>query len=955
MTERVRRKLILLLAVFATATTLATAQQAPATASHAATAPLTDAIPVDPQITVGKLPNGLTYYIRVATEPDNRAELRLAVNAGSILEDEDQRGLAHFVEHMAFNGTERFPEMEIVEFMQSIGMRFGAHVNAYTSFDETVYMLQVPTENPDVIDRAFTVLEDWAQSVSFDPAEVEKERGVVMEEWRLGRGAGTRIQDEQLPVLLQGSRYAERLPIGTPEVLQGAPVDRLRQFYADWYRPDLMAVVAVGDFDKAAIEAMIRTRFSSLEMPASPKERTLYPVPDHAETLYTIATDPELPSASVEVLSKMDPQDPTTIGAYRRQIVQGLFTSMLNSRFSEIVQQPDAPFLRAGAGVGGFVRTKDARYLDARVTEDGIERGLDALLTEAERVARFGFTETELERAKTNLARYIERAVDERENQSSGALAAEFIRNFFQREPIPGIVYENELYQRFLPEITLAELNALAGNWTPSRNRVVAASAPEKSGLTVPTDTQLAGVLARAADKELTAYVDTVGSAPLLASAPEPGRIESTNTLDAHGITEWELSNGVKVVLKPTDFKEDEILFRAISPGGTSLASDADYIPANTAARVVSAGGVGELNAIDLDKVLAGKAVNVAPYVSETEEGISGSGSPKDLETLFQLIYLRFTDPRPDPTVFGAITAQMKAAMANQTVTPGFAFSEALVEALYEDHPRRQMMTPERVDEMDLEKSLDFYEDRFADASDFTFTFVGSFELDEIRPLVERYLASLPSLNRNETWKDIGAKPASGIVTRTVEKGIEPRSQTAIVFTGPFEYNQTERVAIRAMADVLQNRLRETLREDLGGTYGVSVGPGYSKFPREEYQLELRFGASPDRLEELVDVVFDEIEKLQTEGPTPKQVSDIKETMLRDLETSNESNGFLLTNIAVRYQTGEDLETLFNLDDYYQQIGAEMIQTAARTYLNTQNYTMVKLFPESRQEQPRNQ
>ena len=477
---------------------------------------------------------------------------------------------------------------------------------------------------------------------------------------------------------------------------------------------------------------------------------------------------------------------------------------------------------------------------------------------------------------------------------------------------------------------------------------MVAASLPDKPGLPVPTESRLTTIMATAADKELTAYVDTVASAPLLATPPTPGTIVKTETKDAYGITEWDLSNGVKVVLKPTTFKQDEVLFRATSPGGTSLASDADFVAASTADRVVAAGGLGKLSATDLRKVLTGKVANVNPFISEINEGLTGSGSPKDLETLFQLAYLRFTEPRADPTVFEAMTSQMKAALANQAVTPGFALSQALVSTLYQNHPRRQLMTPARVDQMNLDKSMAFYKDRFADASGFTFTFVGSFTLDTMKPLVEQYLASLPALHRQEHWKDVGVRPVTGVVKKTVEKGIEPKSQTIMIFTGPCEYNQENRIAIGAMGQVLTNRLRETLREDLGGTYSVSVSPRCSKFPRQEYEVEIAFGSSPDRVDELVRAVLQQIDAFKTQGPTPQQVADVKETLLRDLETNRTSNGFYLTNIAGRYETGEDLASLFHLQDYYNRITPAMLQEAARTYLNTNNYVDVELFPEKK-------
>jgi predicted Zn-dependent peptidase len=503
----VRRPLsliVLLLAAVAGSGLVLSARQTPG--QPPSTAPLSDRIPNDPAVRTGRFTNGLTYYVKHNAKPADRAELRLVVNAGSILEDEDQRGLAHFVEHMAFNGTKNFPKNEIVSFIESIGMRFGADLNASTSFDETIYMLQVPTDKPAVLDRAMLVLEDWAHNVSFDPKEIDKERGVVMEEWRLRRGAGARLQEKQFPVLLAGSRYVTRLPIGTTDVIQHAKPDRLIQFYKDWYRPDLMAVIAVGDFDTAAMEARIRTRFEPIPAARRPKPRPAYGVPARTSPATVIASDPEVPLTQVGVYNLMPTRDQSTIGDYRRQIVEGLFASMLSARFSEIAQKPDAPFLGASAGRGSIVRTAEGSVLSAAVKDNGVDRGLEALFVEADRVAKFGFTATELDRQKTAMARRLERAVIEKDNQESADLAAEYGRNFLEGEPMPGIVYENDLYKRFLPEITLEELNALARTWSPDRSRVVMVSAPEKPGVTLPTDAQLQAVIAGAAGKATTAY-----------------------------------------------------------------------------------------------------------------------------------------------------------------------------------------------------------------------------------------------------------------------------------------------------------------------------------------------------------------------------------------------------------------------------------------------------------------
>jgi len=909
---------------------------------------LTDAMPVDPQITIGRFPNGLRYYVRNNRLPENRAELRLAVNAGSILEDNDQLGLAHFVEHMAFNGTSHFPGPSVMQFMESIGMRAGPSINAFTSFDETVYMLQIPTDKPELVDKAFLVLEDWAHNLSFLPAEIDKERGVIVEEWRLGRGANARMQEKQFPILLKNARYAGRLPIGTRESIETFKHDALKRFYQDWYRPDQMAVVAVGDFDNTVVEGLIKQHFASIPAPKVPRLRPTYNVPDHADTLYTVATDKEATMTQVSVYNKLPLREQGTVGAYREKIVDRLAAGMLSRRLTDLTQKPDAPFVMAAAGLSIFVRTKEAAMLNAIPKEGNIDSALEALLIEAARVSRFGFTATELERQKQQTVRTYERYLAEKDKHESRALADELVRNFTQKETLPGPALEYSLHQRFLPEITLDEVNKVGKVWTQDASRVVMVSAPDKAGAVVPDETRLAGVVKGIGAKEITAYVDTVAGAVLLDKIPAPGKILNTTSKEAFGITEWGLSNGVKVVLKPTNYKMDEIVFRATSPGGTSLAREEDFIPARTAAQVMSVSGLGKFSAIDLRKVLAGKIASVSALIGELEEGLSGACSPKDLETLFQLIYLRFTAPRADAEAFAANKAQGKAVLANQQASPGYAFSETLQSALSQDHPRARMMTVEMIDRMNLEQSLAFYKDRFADASDFTFVFVGSFDLETMRPFAERYLASLPALHRKETWRDVGIRPPKGVVEKSVNKGIEPQSQAAIVFTGPFQYDRDHRVAIRAMGMVLDTKLREVLREELSGTYGVSVSPGYTIIPRQEYSFAIRFGCNPKRTDELVKVIFQEIENLKKNGPSEKQVSDVREALVRDFETNVKQNSYLLGQIYLRYQVPQDLGEYFNLPEYYKTLNAEMILEAARAYLNTDSFVKVTLFPESK-------
>ena len=903
-------------------------------------------LPFDPSVTIDTLENGLTYYIRVNKKPENRAELRLVVRAGSILEDDDQRGLAHFVEHMAFNGTRNFAKNELVSYLESIGMSFGADVNAYTSFDETVYMLQLPTDSAAALAKGFQILDDWAHSQIFDTAEVRKERGVVIEEWRGGRGAGSRMRDKQFPVLLKDSRYAERLPIGSLESLEKFNAAAVRRFYTDWYRPELMAVVAIGDFDKTKIEAMIQKHFADVPRAASPRPRTIFPVPDHDSTLITIATDKEATSSSVTIYYKQAEAPRGTVGTYRREIVEQLYNRMLNQRLYELTQKADAPFLGAFSGQGSFVGPKEAYTIGAGVKDGGIVRGLAALLTEAERVDKFGFTQNELDREKREMLRGMERAFAERDKTESARYASEYAAHFLDAEPSPGIAYEFEAVKQILPGIALSDVNRLGREWITDRNRVIAVNAPDKAGAGAPTRNELLAVFDSVRKTQIVAYADTVASGPLIEKIPKAGSISAQREIKDLDVTYWTLSNGVRVILKPTDYKADQILVRAYSPGGNSLLSDRDITVAGFGAFAVQSGGAGKFNQIDLQKALAGKLASVSPSISSLQEGIGGSASPKDLEVLFQLINLYFTQPRQDSSAFLALKGQIKANIANRGSQPEAVFGDTLQAALTQNHPRARPLTAEKVDSISLSKSMEFYRDRFADASDFTFVFVGNFTVDSIKPHVLTYLGSLPSLNRRDKWRDVGIRFPTGVVRKVVRKGTEPKSQTQMVFTGPFVWNRANRYAMSSLNAVLRIRLREVLREDLGGVYGVSVGSQPSFEPRQEYSFSIGFGASPDRMDSLRAAVFSVIDSLRSSGPTAQDIEKVRETQRRGEETSLKENGFWLSTLIASDQYGEDPHTLLNREAMRATLSREMIRDAARKYLNTANYVQVTLLPE---------
>ncbi len=920
----------------------ATAIPSPTPRSTAAAEPL----PFDPAVTRGRLANGLTIYLRHNDEPRQRVELRLVVNAGSVLEDDDQLGLAHFIEHMAFNGTEHFPKRELVGYLESMGVRFGPDLNASTSFDETIYRLEVPTDDPTRIATALEVLADWAHAITFDPDEVDRERGVVIEEWREGRGARARIFDRQAPVLFAGSRYAERLPIGSEQGLASFTREALVRFYHDWYRPDLMAVVVVGDVDPGRARALIERAFGDIPGPRDPRPRPVYEVPDHERTLYAIATDSEATLTRVGLTRKLPRRPMGTVADYRRAIVERLYDGMLNERLVERTREPDPPFLLATSGVGSLVRSKDAYTLGAVVAEGELARGLEALATEAERVRRHGFAASELKREKAVLARAMEQWYRERDTQKSASLAAACVREYLSGEAEPGVVAEVELGTRLLPGITLEEVNALAVEWLAPHDRVITASAPAKEGLEPPSEAVISGVLERVSARQIAPYEDRVATTPLLAAEPEPGLILEESTIPELGVTQWRLANGVRVVLKPTDFKKDQIVFTAFSPGGTSLTADADYVAAMTAASLIIQSGVGDLDLTRLHKLLADKAVSVRPYISELEEGFKGAASPEDAELLFQLIYLYATAPRASEEAFASVKQRQLGLIENRLARPDTEFWDTTTRLLTQDHPRRRPWTTEMIDEMDLGRSFEIYQDRFADLSDFTFVFVGSFQLDDLRPLVRRYLATLPATGRREQWRDVGVSAPDGAIEETVSRGLEPRSEVAIVFTHDLDWNRRNRFTVGAMAAVLRIRLRERLREDEGGTYGVAVRASADRFPRSETRLGISFSCDPARVHELTDAVFRDIRALQEQGPSAATLTKVQEQQRRSREVQLRENSFWVGSLAWHLWHGEDPRQILDFDDLVDGLTPAAVREAAVRWIDLDRHVQVVLMPD---------
>ncbi|RZL51133.1 MAG: insulinase family protein [Pedobacter sp.] len=907
-----------------------------------------NAVPLDPAVKVGKLPNGFTYYIRRNVEPKNRVTIYLANKAGSILENDNQRGLAHLMEHMSFNGTKNFPKNELVNYLQKTGVRFGADLNAYTSFDETVYQLPIPSDDPTIVKNGLQIMRDWAQDATLDPAEIDKERGVVLEEKRLGKGAQQRMQDQYLPMLFNNSRYSNRLPIGTEDVLKNASAQTIKDFYKDWYRPNLQALIVVGDINVDEMEQMIKAKFSDLKNPVNAKPRTQYDIPLMGKNQFITVTDKEFPVTVAQILIKHKEQPLLTKTDLRNSVIRSLYNQMIAARFSELSKQANPPFLQAGSNISGFLAGLDAATTFIAAKPGEFEKGLKTTFTEVERVKRFGFTTTELERAKSSFLTRQESAFKEKDKTSSDSFVQEYVQLFLKGSVSPGIEYEYNLYKEALPTITLAEVNSLAKTYITDTNRDVIIMAPEKDKATLPTEATVNEWINSVLKDNIKPYVDEVSNKPLLANKPVGGKVVSENKIPEIGVTELTLSNGVKVILKPTDFKNDEITFYGFSPGGTSLYSDADYQSAANAASIISRGGVGEFNSLQLPKYLTGKRVSVSPMITERTEGISAFTSPKDLETALQLTYLYFTAPRKDPEIFKGIMSQQKGNLANRDSDPNSVFSDTTSAVLGQNNVRRTGPTVEKLNQINLDRAYEIYKERFADASDFTFTFVGSFDIAKIKPLLEQYLGSLPSTKRKESAVDLGIRPPAGVIAKNVYKGQEPKASVRLFFSGDYTYNQANNNQLDALAEVLTIKLIERLREDEGGVYGVGASASYSKLPANRYSLSISFGCAPENVDKLVASTLDEISKIKNNGAQAVDIQKFVAEETRGTETQIKTNQFWLGSIVGAYQNGEDPKEVLTYVDSLKLVTPESLKQAANTYLSGKNYIKFVLLPEKK-------
>lgn len=903
-------------------------------------------LPFDKEVKTGKLENGFQYYIRKNVEPKDRVTMYLATKVGSVLETEDQLGLAHFLEHMNFNGLKHFPKNELVDYLQKAGVRFGSDLNAYTGFDQTVYQLPIPSDDPELLKNGLQVMRDWAQDALLAEDEIDKERGIVLEEMRGGRGAMQRMQDQYLPVMLNNSRYAKRLPIGTKASITNFPYEQLRKFHSDWYRPDLQAIIIVGDIDIAAMETEVKRLFSDLKTPSSVTKREEYKVPLLDKNQFIAITDPEMTYTIGQISVKHPEAKVKTVGDLRTSLLKSVYNSMVNARLSELGQSAESPYVQAGVSIGEFLGGLDAYDAYFVAKPKAFETGFKALVQELERVQRHGFAATEFARAVAAIDKNVETSYIERDKKKSDSYVDTYLNHFLKDTPALGNEDSYALLKQLLPTLTLKEVEAIGNQYYLDTNRDVVIMAPENEKESLPTEEIVNSWFKEVQGLDIKPYDDKVSELPMLESEPQAGVISSSKAIDAIQATEIMLSNGVKVVLKPTTFKNDQILINAFSPGGTSLYSDQDYYSATLAGSLVNSSGVGQLSTIELQKYLSGKNVNISPYLSERSEGLTGYSDKEGLKTAFEMIYGYFTAPRIENDVFLSTLTKSKSMRANREDDPQFVFSKEVMSALYNGNVRRTPFDIAAYDKVNQARALEIYNERFADASDFVFTIVGSFDINEITPYLEQYVASLPSLGRDEQAKDLGIyEPEKGF-EKVVHKGKEEKATAVLTYYGDYTYNEQENLNMKALESVLTIKLIERLREEESGVYGTRASASMSKLPKNRFSFTVQFGTGVDKYESLIASTLDEIGKVKNNGPLATDLEKFKIEERRQLELSLKENSFWLGQISSAYMYDKDPTYVIRYLEELDKVTVESVKAVADKYLKEDRLFRFILLPD---------
>ena len=905
--------------------------------------------PMDPNVRVGKLDNGLTYYIRHNEKPAQRADFYIAQKVGSVLEEENQRGLAHFLEHMAFNGTTNLPGMTLREYLQSRGIKFGENLNAGTGIDQTVYMVtNVPTDLPGLVDTCLLILHDWSSFIALEEAEIDNERGVILEELRTREDANQRIMETILPVMYPNSPYANRLPGGLPEVVANFEYQTLRDYYHKWYRPDLQGVIVVGDIDVDAIEARIIEMFADIKAPVDPAPRPQFMIEDNEEPIVAIASDPEATSYRVNMYYKTEATPDSLkndVQYWMTQYILSIISSMEINRLQDITKKANPPFVYGYSYYSNYyiAPTEDA-WCSMAMAKDaaGIDEALTALVTENRRMAEFGFTASEYERAKADFMKQIENMYEERANTENDRYVNECLENFLSNEPMMGIETEYALYQQVVPNLPLEFINMVAKELIHNDNLVITVTAPKKEGETLPTVEEILSIYEAANAIDVEPYKEEVFDGPIVDNMPKPGKIKKVVEIPEFDAKMLVLSNGMKVIYKKTNFKEDEIQIAATSDGGLSALKQEDFITLKNLDNVITLGGVGKFSATDLPKVLAGKKMYGRPFIDAYSEGMNGSCSPKDLETMMQFIYLYFTAPRADEEAFQSYVQRTKAALENMELNPMTTFSDSLVKVLYNNHPIRLRLKADDIDKIDYAKAMEFYKDRFKDPNNFTFYFVGNIDEEKFMPLVEQYLASMKKNKRKDTWKDINLGfPEKDYICRYEKDMQNPKATVYTVMTGSMEYSYRNQLYMQALSDVMDIYYTRSIREEEGGTYGVGVVGTLTDKPKDQYLFLVGFDTNKDMYEKLLGKVYEGLNDVATNGPSQEDLTKVVENLYKKRAENLEENDFWIN--AIKTFEDDNVNIVAEYDEIVKSINPQTIADFTKEVLKGYKKEIIQL------------
>lgn len=910
-------------------------------------------LPIDPKVRYGVLDNGLTYYIRHNELPKDRADFYIAQKVGSILEEDSQAGLAHFLEHMAFNGTTNFPDKTMMNYLESIGVKFGENLNAYTGFDETVYMvLNVPTTRNSIIDSCLLVLHDWSGFITLDPKEIDKERGVIREEWRTRGNAQMRIWEQMFPQIYPNSKYANRLPIGSIDVINNFKPQEIRDYYNTWYRPDQQAIIVVGDVNVDKVEADIKKMFADIPKRTNEKERVYFPVPDNDEPIVAISKDKEATSTSINLFFKHDPL-PDAIKSTAAGLVvdymKSVAATMMNERFDEMRQKANAPFLYAGASDGEYFvsKTKDAWSVFAACKETGIDQALTAITEETERMKRYGFTPSEYDRARINVLKMYETQYNEREKQKNNRYAQEYVTHFTSGGYIPGIETEYTLINQVAPKITVEDVNEFLKQIITNKNIVISLTAPEKEGVTLPTKADLLAVFNKAAQATIAPYVDTVSNEPLMSQLPKAGKVVSESKDAALDATIWTLSNGAKVIFKTTDFKKDEITMSAQGKGGVSIFPTSDIINTKVLTEVVSLGGLGKFSQVELTKMLAGKLLSVTPYAGAENQGINASTNPKDLETMMQLVYMTFTQPRMDQEAFDSYMERMKAQLLNAQMNPMVAMVDSINKVVFNNNPWKTRFTVEDLSKINYAHIMDMYKELFASVKDYNFIFVGNIDPATLKPLVEQYIASLPAAKAPlKPTQAAAVKVNKGEIKNVFNRAMQtPKATVLDFYSGSIPYTLENMMTLSFFDQILDILFTEKVREEQGGTYGVSCSAGISRYPMNQTIVQIYFDTDPEKYAQLNEIVKKEIKNMTVAGPRAEDFSKVKEFMLKKRKENLQENGFWMGVLSSKYN--QDFDSYTQYDALLNAMTPEKVKQLAKKLIDQNNQIDLIMLPEA--------